>query len=265
MAYGKIFESLYTGSMVGAGLNVFALWSYCIANAKPPGTIELNPVILATIFGCSVAEVNDAIVKLCAPDTRSRTKDQEGRRLLPEGEFLYFIPTWEKYNQMRNEVERRAANREYQRRWREKRKGAKPYESYSKQAEATSAHADVDVDVEEDVHQDPEKRARASARKPAARPDDVSEEVWSNWTAHRKAKKAPVTDLVLRQTRAKADAAGMTLEAALSDWVTQGYQGWFPQGRNGQPGRGRNEPLIPKVIPKGYYGNGTIEEVIQDI
>lgn len=124
MAYGKIFESLYTGSMVGAGLNVFATWAYVIANAKPPGTIELNPRIMATIFGCSQEEVKAAIDYLCSPDESSRTPDFDGRRLIPEGSFLYSVPTWAKYNQLRNEVERRAANREAQRRWREKHRNA---------------------------------------------------------------------------------------------------------------------------------------------
>ena len=118
MAYGKIFESLYTGSMVGSGINVFALWAYVIASAKPPGTIELNPKILATVFGCDIAEVNDAIEKLCQPDPDSRTKDFDGRRLIPEGQFLYAVPTWEKYNSLRNEIERREQNREAAQRYR---------------------------------------------------------------------------------------------------------------------------------------------------
>jgi hypothetical protein len=124
MAYGKLFESLYTGSMVGAGLNVFAVWTYVIANAKPPGTIELNPKIMATIFGCSETEVKDAIDYLCKPDGSSRTQDADGRRLIQEGAFLYSVPTWAKYNQLRNEVERRAANREAQQRWRDKHRNA---------------------------------------------------------------------------------------------------------------------------------------------
>lgn len=132
MAYGKIFESLYTGSMVGAGLNVFATWAYVIANAKPPGTIELNPRIMATIFGCSPEEVKSAIDYLCSPDESSRTPDHDGRRLIPEGKFLYSVPTWEKYNKLRNEVERRAANREAQQRWREKHRNA--YVSTDKQS-----------------------------------------------------------------------------------------------------------------------------------
>jgi hypothetical protein len=143
MAYGKIFESLYTGSMVGSGLNVFALWTYVIANAKPPGTIELNPILLSAIFGCTLAEVEDALRKLCEPDPRSRTPDFEGRRLIQEGQFLYFVPTWAKYNKLRNEIERREQNRLAQKRWREKQKSLTVSTTLLTSAE--SAHADADT------------------------------------------------------------------------------------------------------------------------
>lgn len=126
MAYGKIFESLFTGSMVGAGLNVFALWAYCIANAKPPGTIELNPKLLAVTFGCTEKEVRHAINHLCSEDPDSRSVDHSGRRLLKEGRFLYLMPTWPKYNAIRNEIERREQNRRSQQTWRDKNKANKP-------------------------------------------------------------------------------------------------------------------------------------------
>ena len=122
MAYGKIFESMFTGSMVGAGAPVFAVWAYVIASAKPPGVVELNPKLIAVVLGESKESIEKAIEALCSPDPESRTKDHDGRRLIREGEYLYAVPTWEKYNQLRNEVERRASNRESQRRWREKRK-----------------------------------------------------------------------------------------------------------------------------------------------
>ncbi len=120
MSYGKTFDSLYTGSMVGAGLHVFGVWNYVIANSKPPGVVELNPRLMAAIFGCEVSLVVEAIRILCEPDPDSRSKECEGRRLLHEGQFLYSIPTWPKYNQMRNEEERRAQNREHARAYRQR-------------------------------------------------------------------------------------------------------------------------------------------------
>ena len=120
MAYGKAFESTFTGSMVGKGTTVFALWFYCIANAKPPGFIELNPVVLGAIFGCEPPAIEQALEFLCSPDEHSRTPDENGCRLVQEGNFLYRMPTWPKYNALRKEEERRAHNREAQKRWRDR-------------------------------------------------------------------------------------------------------------------------------------------------
>jgi hypothetical protein len=120
VSYGKAFDSMYTGSMVGAGLHVFAVWNYVIANSKPPGVVELNPRLMAAIFGCEVSVVIDAIRILSEPDPESRSKECDGRRLLHEGQFLYSIPTWGKYNQLRNEEERRAQNREHARAYRQR-------------------------------------------------------------------------------------------------------------------------------------------------
>ncbi|MBM3496438.1 MAG: hypothetical protein FJX72_19280 [Armatimonadetes bacterium] len=101
------------------------------------------------MFGCSIDEVKDAINKLCAPDPESRTKEHEGRRMLSQGQFLYWIPTWAKYNSIRNEVERREQNREAQKRWRE-RHPRQPtvsimpaYVSESKQSKPMQIHTDT--------------------------------------------------------------------------------------------------------------------------
>lgn len=56
-------------------------------------------------------------------------------------------------------------------------------------------------------------------------PDDVDSQVWADWLALRKAKKAPVTDTVLSTARGEADKAGMTFEAFLRVWCARGSQG----------------------------------------
>ena len=93
--HGKVFALMYKGSMIGAGLAVFAVWAYALANVDAHGLVELNPVLLAAIFGCKPEEVRKAIDYLCQPDSRSRhqpgetdsvpnearTACEEGRRL----------------------------------------------------------------------------------------------------------------------------------------------------------------------------------------
>jgi len=246
MGYGKIFESLYTGSMVGSGLNVFALWAYCIANAKPPGSIELNPKILATTFGCTVTEVEDAIAKLCQPDPQSRTDIEEGRRLVQEGQFLYVMPTWPKYNAIRNEVDRRLQNRESQRRWRERKKGPSVRKVSRRKPSPSSSSSTSTSPSSGEGEREREDRS--------GRPDDVSEQVWGDWQRHRKAKRATVSETVIGTLRKQATDAGMTLQEAMAYCVAQGHQGFFPPNKGKTNGKGNS--IVPKSLPLSYYQEG---------
>ena len=85
-----------------------------------------------------------------------------------------------------------------------------------------------------------QKKARATP----ARPDDVIEQTWKDWLALRRAKKAPVTETVLKQARAEADKAGLPLTRFLEIWCARGSQGlqadWLkPHERAGPDQRGR--------------------------
>lgn len=108
--YGKIFSSAFTGSMFGAGADVFAVWSYVIANTID-SRVELNPRLLAAAIGTEEQRVRDAIKYLCEPDPHSRNKQEEGRRLIREGEFQYFVTGHSIYRKLQNEDGRREYNR----------------------------------------------------------------------------------------------------------------------------------------------------------
>ena len=113
--YGKLFESLYEGSMVGSGATVFAVWGYVIAHMRADGKpgnhinaqVDINPQLLAFILGESEKEVGRAIAKLCAPDPKSRTPDEQGRRLVKMGQFTYRVVNGAKYMDIRTSEERR--------------------------------------------------------------------------------------------------------------------------------------------------------------
>jgi hypothetical protein len=124
MMYGKHFKTMYGGSMVGAGACVFALMGYIIANQEPDrkvgSQVRLNPMLLSTIFGESVAAIEKAIGFLCAPDPKSSSPEQGGRRLIKVGQFDYQVVTGAKYMAIRNGDERRESNRDAKRRERAK-------------------------------------------------------------------------------------------------------------------------------------------------
>ena len=66
------------------------------------------------------------------------------------------------------------------------------------------------------------KQAKASVVK---KPEDIDAQVWGDWIALRKAKKAPVTDTVLKAVTAEAEKARMTTEDFLRIWCLRGSQG----------------------------------------
>lgn len=119
--YGKHFESMYEGSMYGAGVAVFAVWGYVIAHARK-ARVELNPRKLSDTLGGTEAEIVEAIEVLKSPDLKSRHKASEGRRLVQEGEFQYFLPSWESYQGIRNADDRRAYNAAKQKEYRARKK-----------------------------------------------------------------------------------------------------------------------------------------------
>lgn len=115
--YGKHFQSMYTGSMCGSGAAVFAVWGYVIAHVRD-NTCELNPAYLAFVLGMEEKQVIQAIEFLCSPDSKSRGKEFDGRRLIREGEYQYRVPQAEHYRKIRSSDDQREANRERQHRYR---------------------------------------------------------------------------------------------------------------------------------------------------
>lgn len=57
-----------------------------------------------------------------------------------------------------------------------------------------------------------------------AAPEGVSSEVWESFVQHRKAKKAPITPLVMSFLEEQAKLAGWTLENALKETCVRGWQ-----------------------------------------
>jgi hypothetical protein len=74
-------------------------------------TVELNPEIIGFLIGEKKDVVAGVMDEMCQPDPRSRTPDNEGRKLVKRGEYSYLVVNGLYYRSIRNEDERR----EYQR------------------------------------------------------------------------------------------------------------------------------------------------------
>jgi hypothetical protein len=132
MSYGKIFDSMFNGSLYGTGALNFAIMGYVIAHMRPDKKVgmqvELNPRALADILGEDQSDVEKTLIFLCSPDEHSRTKDSDGKRLIRLGQFDYQVVNGLKYRAIRDEEQRREQNRAAQDRFRKKkhRKRSRP-------------------------------------------------------------------------------------------------------------------------------------------
>lgn len=94
-----------------------------------------------------------------------------------------------------------------------------------------------------------DEETKPAAKTKPAKPEGVSDQVWSDFTAHRRAKKAPVTGTVVAGIEREAAKAGWSLEDALAETVTRGWQAfkaeWVAEANHGSrprdgPGGGEN-------------------------
>lgn len=89
-------------------------------------------------------------------------------------------------------------------------------------------------------------KAKASANlDQVSKPNGVNDQVWSDFIAHRKAKKAPVSKTALTGVQREADKAGWSLEAALTEIVVRNWQGF------------KAEWVAPKVGASGHPAHAT--------
>lgn len=163
--YGKFFSCAFTGSMMGAGANVFAVWGYVVANTIDE-FVELNPRLLAAIIGATVEDMQSAIAVLCSPDPESRSDSEEGRRLVQSGRgpFSYRVVNHGLYNGIGNEQERRDYLRGKKREERERlRQPVKSTAVNNGQPPSTmSTHTEEEEEVEEEAK---EKKERERSHK----------------------------------------------------------------------------------------------------
>ena len=271
--YGKIFESLYEGSMVGAGPTVFAVWGYCIAKADREGIVILNPALLAPIIGTSRVDIERAIEYLERPDPNSKNPEHEGRRLLKMSGFAYFVVSHAIYRGMNNGEDRREYMREYMR----KRRGEEAVNSLQSLQKLTKVNpVSVSVSVsasgsvsEEDGVQGKGKPAaepiKAPIKQEAAIPECLANvegfaEAFEAWVEFRAAKRAKATERVkatiLKRLSERPEQAVAALDTCMAagwtdvrwDWVDNRNRATVHTGdpRNSKPG--------------GFYDSGSPDD-----
>lgn len=137
-------------------------------------------------------------------------------------------------------------------------------------AEDEVRQPDFEVREPDTNHQEPSGTTiRATTKRGASAPsllcpDGVDAQTWADWLALRKAKKAPVTETVLRNARAEAEKAGLTLKRFLEIWCARGSQGlqadWLKPNERAGPAR---KPSVSDSFAETHY-QGTPDHELPD-
>ncbi len=249
--FGKFFASAFTGSMAGAGPDVFAVWGYVIAHAWN-GQVELNPLLVGAQIGMSQESVSSALDILCSPDPQSRNPEEDGRRLIREGSFLYSVVSHSIYRRISSKDDLRSYNRTKQQESRARRQSNLPVNDSKILDTLTgidpSASASASVFLSS-----PDLRTRARGKGKSKRGDlwHFVPEDWEIKPAHRtlalgllldvEAEAAKFRDHEFKNGRSDADRA-------FSGWLRRSRDFAGPAGARGaSPPRNESEAILERA------------------
>jgi len=145
--YGKIFESIYDGTL-GGDWKALITFQQFIVLCDSDGIINMTPASISRRTGIPDEIIIAGIESLEKPDPGSRTENEDGRRIkLLDDHRLWgwIIVNHQKYRDLRTSDDRREYMREYMR---NKRKNDKLTEANSKHSLTQLANTDTDTDTD---------------------------------------------------------------------------------------------------------------------
>lgn len=152
--YGKIFASMYDGSIYGKW-EAIVTFQQMIALADKEGTIDMTPHALSARTSIPLEIIQKGINDLESPDPMSRTPDDEGRRITRLDEHRQWgwrITNYQKYREIRTAEERREYHRQY---WHKRKLKLKSIDSTETQQTQPIAEAEAEAEALKDSRSSP--------------------------------------------------------------------------------------------------------------
>lgn len=164
--YAKLFQQIFDSSLA-EDYQTRHMFMDLLVLAEPDGRVDMTHEAIARRTNIPVAQVKAQIRKLCKPDPSSRSKGEDGARLVRldvNRAWGWQIVNFVNYHKMRNQQ----ARREYMRTYMQKRRAdSKPQKSLQppsvntrKPCKPLLAHVDVDVDANVNADKDVKKNER---------------------------------------------------------------------------------------------------------
>ena len=104
------------------------------------------------------------------------------------------------------------------------------------------------------------KESKGKGKKEKLKPENVSDQTWSDFITHRNKKKAAITQTVINGFKKQADLAGMTLEDAMIESCNRNWIGFKADWMKGKQGYGQRDE-------NGFYNDIPldVDQGIQDL
>jgi hypothetical protein len=177
--YTKLFGSIIASTIWRESKETKIVWITMLAMANKHGIVEASVPGLADMARVSLPETETALQILSSPDSFSRTKDFEGRRIeVVDGGWV--ILNHAKYREKMSADERRQYNRLKQQEFRERQRRANPSTScqqksitvnHSQSLSAMSAQAETEADADANTEEVKKPKRSAAA-------DPVDDDGW---------------------------------------------------------------------------------------
>lgn len=224
--YGKIFESIYEGSLYGQW-EAIVTFQQMIVLSSSDGVVDMTPPAIAARTSIPLDIITKGLEVLQQPDRYSRSPACDGRRielLDPARPWGWRIVNHATYRQLATREEKRAADRE--------RMAAKRAVGNMSQVVAESRVVSAGVanvayaDADADANTDPPSPSETSPQPP----EGLNPEAWSAWETYRRKIRKPIKPASVLAAQRKLAGYGDHQAAVVEHSIANGYQGlWEPR------------------------------------
>lgn len=120
----KIFEQILDSS-IAENYELRHFFEDLLKLADSSGVVDMTPEAIARRINLPIGKVGPLLSDLMKPDAKSRSPEQDGRRIVPldsRRDWGWIVVNYEQYRSIRDEEARRAYNRDAKRKERGKQK-----------------------------------------------------------------------------------------------------------------------------------------------
>lgn len=218
--YAKVFTSMWDGSLYGK-LEASAVLMACVTLCNAQGILDMTPEAIAGRTGWPVEFVKRGIDELEMPDPRSRTPDDDGRRIAKLDEHRdwgWLIVNYEKYRTLADPDTIKIQNKKRAQRYRDRRhapsRSITNDNALSRQAEGEAEEGKSTVTVL-----------------------GLDSQSWERWITYRRESGKPLKAASIPAAQRKLAAFGSRQSAVVEESIANGYQGLFAPKLNGHAGK----------------------------